>query len=46
LLDALRAEPADGFGTARVDQVSLMESVLDPAGSIYTVRDRFSLRST
>jgi RNA 2',3'-cyclic 3'-phosphodiesterase len=46
LLDALRAEPADGFGTARVDQISLMESVLDPAGSIYTVRDRFSLRST
>ena len=45
LLDALRAEPADGFGMARVDQVSLMESVLDPAGSIYTVRDRFSLRS-
>ena len=42
---ALRAEPADGFGTMRVDQVSLMESELDPGGSIYTVRDRFFLRS-
>ena len=45
LLAALRAEPAEGFGTVRVDQFSLMESELDPSGSIYTVRDRFSLGS-
>jgi len=45
LLAALRAEPAEGFGTVRVDQFSLMESELDPRGSIYTVRDRFSLGS-
>jgi RNA 2',3'-cyclic 3'-phosphodiesterase len=42
---ALRAEPADGFGTMRVDQFSLMQSELDPGGSIYTVRDRFFLSS-
>ena len=45
LLAALRAEPAEGFGTVRVDQFSLMESELNPSGSIHTVRDRFSLRS-
>jgi 2'-5' RNA ligase len=45
LLAALRAEPAEGFGTVRVDQFSLIESELNPSGSIYTVRDRFSLRS-
>jgi 2'-5' RNA ligase len=45
LLAALRVEPAEGFGTVRVDQFSLMESELDPRGSIYTVRDRFSLGS-
>jgi 2'-5' RNA ligase len=45
LLAALRAEPLDAFGTARVDQFSLMESELNPSGSIYTMRERFSLRS-
>jgi RNA 2',3'-cyclic 3'-phosphodiesterase len=45
LLAALRAELAEGFGTVRVDQLSLMESELNPSGSIYTVRDQFSLRS-
>jgi 2'-5' RNA ligase len=45
LLAALRAEPEEGFGMVRVDQVALMESELNPSGSIYTVRDRFSLRS-
>lgn len=44
LLEALRAEPVEGFGTVRVDQFSLMESELNPSGSIYTVRERFSLR--
>jgi 2'-5' RNA ligase len=29
----------------RVDQFSLMQSELDPGGSIYTVRDRFFLSS-
>jgi 2'-5' RNA ligase len=45
LLAALRAEPVESFGTVCVDQFSLMESELNPSGSIYTVRDRFSLRS-
>jgi 2'-5' RNA ligase len=44
LLAALRAEPADGFGTVRVEQFALMESELNPSGSIYTVRDWFPLR--
>ena len=41
---AIRAEPTGGFGATRVDQCVLIESQLDPGGSIYSVRERFVLR--
>ena len=41
LLAALDEEPADGFGAAPVDRCSLMQSELNPSGSIYTELDRF-----
>ena len=42
LLAALREEPAEGFGAAPVGWFSLMQSELNPSGSIYTELDRFS----
>ena len=42
LLAALREETAEGFGTAPVGWFSLIQSELNPSGSIYTEMGRFS----
>jgi RNA 2',3'-cyclic 3'-phosphodiesterase len=42
LLARLREEQAAGFGMASVGWFSLMQSELNPSGSIYTELDRFS----
>ena len=41
LLAALHEEPAEGFGAVPVSRCSLMQSELNPSGSIYTELDRF-----
>jgi|MudIll2142460700_1097286.scaffolds.fasta_scaffold37816_2 2'-5' RNA ligase len=46
LLAALAEWRRERFGSAPVGQVDLMESQLDPRGSIYTVRQSFPLART
>jgi len=41
LLAALHEESAERFGAAPVSQCSLMQSELNPSGSIYTELERF-----
>jgi 2'-5' RNA ligase len=41
LMEALRAEPPEPFGNVMVDRVFLMQSQLDPSGSIYTELEQF-----
>lgn len=43
LLAAIRDEPAAPLGTVRVEECVLMQSQLDPRGSIYTALERFPL---
>jgi 2'-5' RNA ligase len=43
LMEALRAEPPDSLGDVSVDRVFLMQSQLDPGGSIYTELEQFPL---
>ena len=43
LLTTLRDAASDGFGEAPVDRVVLMQSELNPSGSIYTVLKLFPL---
>jgi 2'-5' RNA ligase len=43
LAAAVRAESRAAFGTLRVSAFSLMESQLDPKGSIYTAREMFPI---
>jgi RNA 2',3'-cyclic 3'-phosphodiesterase len=46
LLAALRDEPPEDFGTLSVDRFALMQSELNPAGSMYTELEWFYLRAT
>jgi|MudIll2142460700_1097286.scaffolds.fasta_scaffold163860_2 2'-5' RNA ligase len=43
LLAAIRDEPTELFGTVLVERFVLMQSELDPSGSIYTALERFPL---
>jgi 2'-5' RNA ligase len=43
LLAAIRDEPPALLGTAPVEEFVLMQSQLDPGGSIYTLLQRFPL---
>ncbi len=43
LLAAIRDEPTAALGTVRVEEFVLMQSQLDPGGSIYTILERFPL---
>jgi len=46
LLAAIRAEEREAFGAVVVADFALMQSQLNPQGSIYTVLDRFILGGT
>lgn len=43
LLAAIRDEPTTALGTVRVEEFVLMQSQLDPGGSIYTALEHFPL---
>jgi 2'-5' RNA ligase len=45
LLDALRNEPSELFGTTVVNRVALMQSELNPSGSVYTELQAFPLKT-
>jgi len=45
LLGVIRDEPSELFGTAVVDRFALMQSELNPSGSVYTELQTFPLRA-